>query len=146
MTVQDRFAEVVRHRSELATAMQRVEVAAAAPVGKESWVTDLRESLQQLEIAWDHHRIEMQTPTGLLQRVTDEAPRLQRAVSDMRDEQMGIATTITAAIEMVTAAGAEADPDPLREAAIEIFVAVSRHRQRGADILYEAFDVDIGGY
>jgi hypothetical protein len=146
MTVEDRFAEVVRRRSELAAAMQRVEAAAAAPIGKESWVADLRTSLEHLEQAWSHHTETTQSPMGLLDRVVEEAPRLQRAVAAMRADHGEMANTIGVAHDLVTKADDDADPDPLREAALEALVAVARHRQRGADIIFEAFAVDIGGY
>ncbi len=34
----------------------------------------------------------------------------------------------------------------LRESVMEVLVDLARHRQQGADLLYEAYAVDIGGY
>ena len=33
----------------------------------------------------------------------------------------------------------------IREQALELLAAIVRHRHLGADLLYEAYDVDIGG-
>ncbi len=142
----DRLAEIARHRSQLAAAMNHVEAAAAAPVGKESWVIDLRHSLRQLEVAWNHHLVEMHNPNGLLDQIVEEAPRLQRSVDEMRGAQTEVAAVIGAAMELMAEADEGADPKEFREAAIAALVEVTRHRQRGADLIYDAYDIDIGGY
>jgi hypothetical protein len=146
MTADDRLAEIARYRSQLGTAMKYLEAAAAAPVGKESWVNDLRHSLRQLEVAWNHHLVEMQNPNGVLDQIVEQAPRLQRSVGQMRDAQTKMAGTIGAAMKLISDADEGADPAELREAAIAALVAVTRHRQRGADLIYDAYDIDIGGY
>jgi hypothetical protein len=143
MTANEEFAEVVRHRTQLAQAMGAVEQAAAAPIGKKSWLEDLVGSLHQLEIAWHDHTAEVQTPTGLLDRIVEEAPRLERAVTQIREAHTTLAEEIKAAIRLATDG---AEPTKLRDAAVEALVAVTRHRQQGADLIYEAYDVDIGGY
>lgn len=146
MTADNRLAEVARHRLQLGTAMQHLEAAAAAPVGKESWVIDLRHSLRQLEVAWNHHLVEMQNPDGLLDQIVEQAPRLQRSVEEMRDAQTKMAGTIGAAMKLISDADEDADPNEFREAAIAALVAVTRHRQRGADLIFDAYSIDIGGY
>jgi hypothetical protein len=35
--------------------------------------------------------------------------------------------------------------DAIRAEVLELLLAVSRHRQRGADLVYEGYNVDIGG-
>ena len=37
------------------------------------------------------------------------------------------------------------ETEALREQALGILAGIVRHRQRGADLLYEAYDVDVGG-
>ena len=39
----------------------------------------------------------------------------------------------------------EDDIDDLRERATELLGHIVRHRQRGADLIYEAYETDIGG-
>ena len=146
MTAGDPFAGVVRQRSQLARAMNQVELAAAAPAAKQSWLIDLQHSLRQLEIAFNNHIVEVQTPGGLLDRIVDQAPRLQRAVAGTRDEHTVIANSVTSALEMMDRTDAEAKHDEIRDTVMAILLSVSRHRQKGADLIYEAYDVDIGGY
>ncbi len=146
MTAGDPFAGVVRQRSQLGRAMQQVELAAAAPAARESWTIDLQHSLRQLEIAVNNHIVEVQSPMGLLDRIVDKAPRLQRAVETTRAEHATIAQSISQALALVENAEATMDHDEVRDAAMGILLALSRHRQKGADLIYDAYDVDIGGY
>ena len=66
MTTGDPFAGVVRQRSQLGRAMQQVELAAAAPTARESWLIDLERSLRDLEVAFTQHVVEVQSPHALL--------------------------------------------------------------------------------
>lgn len=36
--------------------------------------------------------------------------------------------------------------DSLRDGVVKILSELTRHRQDGADLIYNAYDVDIGGY
>ena len=145
MTSDESLAKVVRQRSQLGDAMQRVEEAAAAPAAKASWAEDLSERLRQLETAFDQHIIEAQSPTGILNQVVDQAPRLQNATEHLKREDDRIAQTIDDVIETAEAGSADVVIG-LRESVMEVLVDLARHRQQGADLLYEAYAVDIGGY
>ena len=144
MTSDESLANVVRQRSQLGDAMQRVEEAAAAPAARESWAADLSEQLRKLETAFDQHIIEVQSPSGILNQVVDQAPRLQNAAEHLKREDDRIAKSIDDVI--ATAAGSGDLVIDLRESVMEVLVDRSRHRQQGADLLYEAYAVDIGGY
>ena len=55
---------------------------------------------------------------------------------------------ITALLDKLAGSG-EQDPPPvdaIRTAVLELLGEIARHRQRGADLIFEAYDVDIGGY
>ena len=146
MTTDDPFAGVVRQRSQLSRAMNQVELTAAAPAAKESWLIDLQHSLRGLEVAFNHHIVEVQSPLGLLDRIVDQAPRLQRAVDATREEHEVIARAIASTLQMMDGDDASARHDEIREETMSILLALSRHRQKGADLIYDAYDVDIGGY
>lgn len=145
MTSEESLANVVRHRSQLGDAMKQVEEAAAAPAGKQSWAADLSQRLQQLETAFDQHITEVQSPTGILNQVVDQAPRLQNATEHLKREDDRIAKSIDDVIETAAEGSADVVID-LRESVMEVLVDLARHRQQGADLLYEAYAVDIGGY
>jgi hypothetical protein len=47
--------------------------------------------------------------------------------------------------ELPAEAEQDAFVDGLRSQLTEMLYALARHRQRGADLVYEAYDVDLGG-
>lgn len=142
----DSFDSIARQRSQLAHAMSRVEQAAAAATGKESWLADLRESSRELDAAFKRHVEEVETPAGLLDRIVEQAPRLQGAVKRTCDEHETIARAIDKVLKMVDDSETSTDPEDIREAVVAALTMLTKHRQRGADLIYDAYDIDIGGY
>lgn len=144
MLASDSLAGAARRRNELEQALYNVEKAAAAPAGHESWGTGLASSVKQLQSAFNNHVGEVEAPRGLLEQIVEEAPRLQRAVESTRQHHAILAHSI------VDLLGKIGDPDvaaaAIRVNVIEIVNDFARHRQDGADLIYEAYDVDIGGY
>ncbi len=126
--------------------MQQVELAAAAAAGKEAWANELEISLRKLEIAWRHHVREAESPAGLHDRILDQAPRMQRTVESIQADHRAIARSVEAALTEVHEAGDDTDKGALRDTALDILVALARHRQHGADLIYDAYSIDIGGY
>ncbi len=145
MTADKSLEDVVRQRSQLGDAMHQVEEAAAAPAAKESWAADLSIQLRNLKTAFDQHMVEVQSPTGILNQVVDQAPRLQNAAEHLKREDTRLAKSIDDAIKVAATGTADIVID-LRESVMEVLVDLARHRQQGADLLYEAYAVDIGGY
>lgn len=146
MTADDRLAGVVQKRSKLGHAMQQVELAAAAAAGKESWTADLLKRLRKLESVWAEHIAEAEAPMGLHDRILGEAPRLQRSVEAIQLDHRTIASSIAEAVGTTANAGDDADKEELRVMAMEVLLALARHRQHGADLIFQAYSIDIGGY
>lgn len=142
----DQLADIGRQRSQMGLAMQQVELAASAPIGKPSWISDLQQSLRQLEASLSQHMVEVQSPRGLYDNIVEQAPRLQRAVEAIREEHHGLIISVRQTLELASSADESTDRNSLRDKAIAVLVAVVRHRQRGADLIYDAYDIDIGGY
>ncbi len=146
MTTEESLAGVARQRSQLSEAMQEVESATAAPAARESWALDLLTRLRELEIAFKEHINDVQSPDGLLDGIVDQAPRLQRAVENRKLEHARLAESIEEVIEKAAGEGTVDIVVDMRESAMDLIVDLSRHRQQGADLIYDAYAVDIGGY
>lgn len=146
MTTDHQFAGISRQRSQLGQAMQRVELAAAAPAARDTWIGELAEHLRQLDSAFDRHIRDVQAPGGLLDRILDQAPRLQRNVEASKADHAAVSEAIKQAVSFTAADGAADRVDEVREATMAALLALARHRQKGADLIYDAYDVDIGGY
>ena len=144
MLVSDSLTGAARRRTELEEALQNVEKAAAAPAAHKTWGQDLIAGAKQLQSALNNHIAEVEAPRGLLEQIVEKAPRLQRAVEGTRTHHAVLAHSITDLIDLI--AGGEAAASDIRVDVIEILNDFARHRQDGADLIYEAYDVDIGGY
>jgi hypothetical protein len=130
------------------SAMQALERTAAGPSGDANWIDDLGKQIRRLQVALNNHIAEVEPPTALLDQITDQAPRLQRRVEGTRQHHIVLSDLIARLLESVAAAKT-ADTMPvgsLRDGVVEILSELTRHRQDGADLIYNAYDVDIGGY
>ena len=78
--------------------------------------------------------------------IIDQAPRLQRAVEATKKEDTAIAKSISAALELFSSEEGIDNHGDIRNAVLEVLMALARHRQKGADLIYDAYAVDIGGY
>ena len=138
--------EVVRRRADLYQAILGLERAAARPAveREDQWVAGVLEALAELrgEIA-DHIEI-TERPGGLYTEIEEAAPRLSGNVQRLRDEH----PEMRDATEALRARLADADEVSIEEARAEIQQLLGRlvkHRQHGADLLWEAYSVDTGG-
>ncbi|MGI9607050.1 MAG: hypothetical protein ACR2P0_13015 [Acidimicrobiales bacterium] len=129
-------------RVEMKTAISRVERAAAAPSLKPAWRDDLVRELDELRIALDQHIAEVEGEEGLLAELTFDAPRLANRIDAVRREHPELCRQLDAAIDRVKATEEVAD---VRTAVLDSLVALARHRQKGADLVYEGYSIDIGG-
>lgn len=136
------LARVRARREALYDAMRELEAALEAPDGR--WATRLRAALERLTGVLRTHARETDEPGGFFDEIIRRAPRLQNAVESRRREH---GTLLAAAREMVGMLPAEtaAEVDAVREAGIALLADLARHRQHGADLIYEATMVDIGG-
>lgn len=138
--------EVVRRRAELYEAILRLEQAAARPaVGREDdWLDGVVEALEQLELELDDHIEITERPGGLYAEIVEAAPRLSSNVQRLRDEH----PEMRASASTLKARLATDREQPVGEARGEVQHLLGRlvkHRQHGADLLWEAYTLDTGG-
>ncbi|MFV2039846.1 MAG: hypothetical protein ACC660_06345 [Acidimicrobiales bacterium] len=122
-------------------AVSAVEVAAAAPAADPGWTQANIRELQGLRAAFDAHVAEVEGEEGLLEELVHDAPRLQPRIADVKGEHPTICAQIDAVVELLTDGGSVED---VRSAALATLLAIARHRQHGADLVYNAYSVDIG--
>ena len=130
-------------RIELKTAVSTVERAAAAPAAKPSWRQELLRELYVLRVALDQHVEEVEGEDGLLLEMLQIAPRLAHKIDQVRDEHPPLCEQIAETIDLVEESD---DVEQTRAVVLEALLAVARHRQRGADLVYDGYNVDIGGH
>ncbi|HZT66615.1 MAG TPA: hemerythrin domain-containing protein [Acidimicrobiales bacterium] len=127
-------------------ALGEVETALATAAGgrAETWVATMSERLAALEDAWHRHVEQAESPEGLFAQLMDDAPRLRNRVDRLRKDHATINAAIANARQKVAAAAPGGKPvDQAREAVVGLLAALVRHRYQGAEVVYEAYNVDI---
>ena len=136
-------------RTALHTAMVEVENAAQAPAKSQFWRAMLFAALDDLSMALEDHITTVEAPGGIIDRVVADAPRLDVAGRRLSEDHEPMREQVAAAINAVRAADSppnDEDVETIHEIILELVGALSRHRQRGSDFVWEAYDVDIGGH
>ena len=141
--------EAVRRRADLYQAILGLERAAARPAvaREEQWVKGVIEALEELEGEIIDHIEVTERHDGLYAEIVDAAPRLSRKVQLLRDEhpEMQEATSSLRA-RLTTARVSDAGSvDEARDEIQHVLGRLVKHRQLGADLVWEAYSRDIGG-
>jgi len=149
------LSEVRRRRAELLESINSLEQALAAPVPGRQMLWVERVSTALLELSSDiHDHVELtEGPSGLYGRVIRSSPRLGHVVDRLTLEHKTLTELIGELLTLVGKAAGSfargdstvADLDGVRDRGTVLIAALVRHRQRGADLVYEGFSVDIGG-
>ncbi|WP_203864695.1 hemerythrin domain-containing protein [Plantactinospora endophytica] len=134
---------VRRRRAALRSEIQFLEQALAAPARDPGWRPRVRSSLGGLRGAFAEHMVVTEGPDGLYAELLDHAPRLARGVHVLIREHVAVVATMAALQRRVDLP--EIGVSELRNRATDLLRELSRHRQRGADLVYEAYQTDIGG-
>jgi Hemerythrin HHE cation binding domain len=140
------LSTVRAHRIRLREAAQELEAALAAPLtGRlDGWARQVRPAVQRIRDAFAAHVSFTEGRGGLFDQIRTDAPRLVTALARLHREHGEITAGLAAAEEQLEAGG-EAGMARVREQLTAALTALSLHRQRGADLLYEAYQVDLGG-
>ncbi len=136
-----------RHRAELLDSLRAVEQSLAAPaVGDVSvWAQRVSVALIELEADFREHVQLTEGPDGLYRSLLEAAPRLSNVVRTLTADHGRIRTAIGQLVETTGDPVVAADVARIRQAGTSLLARMSRHRQRGADLVFEAYQTDIGG-
>lgn len=132
-------------RRALNDAMTELEKAVAGPAPAEGWLDRLDNGLAGLREGLEAHIAEVEGPHGLLADIMELAPRLAAATRELEEEHVALLNAwdrTERTLEAVRRNG-ETDRAALRRRVTSLLGRVTLHRQRGADLVYEAYNVDI---
>ena len=144
---EDLLEELRRHRAELRESMSALEDALAAPaVGdRDRWAQ--RVHVAAVELAGDlrQHVDITEAPDGLHREILTASPRLSGAVATLTREHVLIRGQLDSLLARVGPVEVIPDVDRVRDLGTALLGRLVRHRQRGSDLVYEAYEFDIGG-
>jgi hypothetical protein len=143
------LAETARRRADLREALVDVEQAISRPaVGREpDWTKEVVIRLEGLAHAIDEHIEITERPDGLYDEISTKAPHLSTKIDQLREEHPVLRDRTRELVSRLqtTAVG---QAWPLRDARDDLqrlLGQLVRHRQLGSDLVWEAYNLDIGG-
>jgi hypothetical protein len=142
--------EARRRRATLHDAIVHLEEAISSPAAARipDWTAEVSKEMQHVREAFEQHVLVTEKPSGLYEEILERAPRLAGGVGKLKDEHPDIAQAIETMIARLeqTPIGEVAWPlDDARDDLQRLIGQIVKHRQRGADLVWEAYNVDIGG-
>jgi hypothetical protein len=140
-----------QRRKTLHDALVHLEEATSSPAAGRvgDWVNQVDKEMRDVQTAFEQHVLVTEKPDGLYDEILERAPRLANNVQRLRDEHPEIQESIGHMLNRLEhdEIGGEAWPvDKARDDLQRFIGAVIRHRQKGADLVWEAYNVDIGGH
>jgi len=141
----DLLAEVRRRRAELRHAMGVLEQALGSPAAGQDWLARVRHALIQVDADFRMHVEVTEGTRGLYEQVLGDAPRLAGRVQRLTDEHRTLAVMVGELLARSEKPAEPGDADQIRSQGTVLLARLARHRQAGADLLYEAYESDVGG-
>jgi hypothetical protein len=139
--------EIRRRRAELRDSMGALEMALAGPVGSDHarWSGRVHVALVELSADLRLHVDLTEGPGGLYNELREASPRLSAAVDALCGEHTQLRRDLDDLLLLLDGPYPSSDAAAIRHGGTTVLGAFARHRQRGADLVYEAFAVDVGG-
>jgi hypothetical protein len=142
--------EAARRRRTLHEALVALEQAISSPAAGRipDWTRRVTKEMTAVRDAWDEHIDGTEKPGGLYEEIVGMSPRLAGTVDRLRDEHPDITEAVGkmhARVEQVEIGGLPWPLDDARDDLQRLIGRLIRHRQKGADLVWEAYNVDIGG-
>lgn len=141
----DRIEEARQNRAGLRAAVGQVErsLSSAARGRVKAWSVELHERLTELSEALEQHIAATEAPDGLLADIATAVPRLSHRVDKTRADHEVLRTAAAAALAALPDDDQDDAVPEARNRVVELLTAVVHHRHLGADLVYEAYNVDI---
>ncbi|MFN8106140.1 MAG: hypothetical protein U0U69_16980 [Acidimicrobiia bacterium] len=141
--------EVARERrTDLLGVLGDLERALAAPAAADpsSWIGSTEKVMLSLRDEFDVHIDVTEGPGGLYEECIEAAPRVAVQIGLLTREHRKLTAAIDLGVEALNSGEADMGRiDALRDQLLELLRLLIRHRQRGADLVWDAYNVDIGG-
>ena len=136
-----------QRRAELRESIDALEQALAAPApGRvEAWGERVHVALVELSGDFRQHIELTEGPHGLYGGVLTSAPRLSNAVTRLTREHADINGLLEDLLARLSGSANTDRVEDIRGQGTLLLDRLIRHRQRGADLVYEAYQADVGG-
>lgn len=133
-----------QHRRGVRRASIALDEVLGRPIGREAghWHKDVAVRIRALAEAFRNHVEQSEGAEGLLPQIVTDEPRLAPAVAVVKREHQALLDELSR-LEAVTGLAQDADVPTVRSDSLRLLHDVAAHRQRGSDLIYEAYFVDV---
>ncbi len=133
---------VTARRGQLHGALVELEAALTRPLRDgDEWCKVTTKAVEHLAWTLATHVDETEHPDGLLRSVEAAAPWLAPRIGQLRRDHQILIGRCAALIDRCHGGAPAHD---VREDGLDLLSDLTRHRHRGADLLYDADEVDVG--
>jgi hypothetical protein len=139
------LAAVEERRDEFYEGILALERAMAAPAGDDAvaWAADTAAAVEALRHVLDDHIQETEAPGSFYDDVVEHSPHLVNAARRLQAEHPPLAASVDALALELKAVTDDDGVEVTREQAVELIKALLLHRHRGAELVYDAYNVDV---
>jgi hypothetical protein len=111
-----------------------------------SWWVEVAMRLDDLDDRLALHRAEVEGPQGLHAQILEDSPRVATSVARLEIAHDGLADTIRLLrIQVGLVSGDPDQTDAVASAVLDLVDRLRKHSSAAADVLHEAYRVDVGG-
>lgn len=142
--------DALKRRSEVRATIRALadSLESASPGREGAWMTRVAAQLDKLREDVAEHIERTEAPGGLYDEIRTAQPRLTNQVRRLVADHEVMRERVAACCDL--AARTRESPDPavvksVRDEATHLVGLLQRHRQRGSDLIFEAYETDIGG-
>ena len=135
-----------RRRRELREALVAFEGALASPVrDRVTWQVEVVDALEALGHAFEDHVTATEAPGGLYDEMREKSPHLRAKANRLREEHPAITAALAeGSAHLAVPPADEAAADATRDDLQRLMGRILKHRQHGADLVWDAYRIDIG--
>lgn len=135
-----------RRRRELREALVAFEDALSSPVrDRATWQAEVVDALEALGHAFEDHVTATEAPGGLYDEMREKSPHLRSKANRLREEHPAITAALAeGSARLALPPADEAEADATRDDLQRLMGRIVRHRQHGADLVWDAYAIDIG--
>lgn len=139
------LGDVRIRRDRLYDAILSIERGIAAPAGDDAprWAAALAGPVDNLQEVLEAHVAQTEGGDGLFEQMRGDAPHLMNAVERLRDEHTPLLLGAKQLADLLPGVEDEQQVDAVRIAALDLVRRLLEHRHRGAELLYDAYSVDV---
>jgi len=139
--VDDHRTAIAKRRQRLYDAMRQLEWAAARASQQHDWLEIVSGASVELKQALDEHVEQTEGAGEFLEDLVSQAPRLAADADLLRREHRAL---VSSCERLQSTTRSALDIGGIRRSVLVLLGLIVEHRQRGAELLYDAFNVDLG--